>query len=249
MFRGVVPFDSSGNAVRLYRIERFVQRSRGVGVEVVADQNNALRIAVARIRQPLDEVSEVLACASLGDLDAAPAGKRFEGDEDLGRSVTHVFAVGLPRRARSQGKGLTDFADQLLAKLVHADHGPGRVVGSSVRVQDIFHVRHEGGVCLRRNHPLLPEPRLDLVFFSVRQTVAGSMLSTTSIATNRSASSFIVQRARPLGGSLHVSAMRRASCSPSNFRYDRRPVGFRLYRVASNPSATNCFRTTAAVWA
>src|SRR5205823_5025373 len=97
---------------------------------------------------------------------------------------------------------------------------PG-VVGPGIDVQHILHRRHEAGVGLGRQHPLLLQPRLDLVFFSVRQTVAGSIAPTTSSSTSLSASSFMVQRAWPSGGGPQATAASRASWAPSSLRYCR----------------------------
>ena len=52
----------------------------------------------------------------------------------------------------------------------------------------------------------------------------------------------MVHRARPPGAVEHATATSRASCSPSNLRYCR-PVGGFRGRVASRPSAANCWRT------
>src|SRR5262249_26258594 len=134
----------------------------------------------------------------------------------------------------------------LLTALVQADLRPLGVVGPGVDVQHVLQRRHEAGVGLGRQHPVLLQPRLDLVFFSARQTVAGSMLSTTSISTSLSANSFIVQRACPSGGGLQASAASRASWAPSSLRYSR-PLGRFRCTAASGPCCTNFLRTRATV--
>src|SRR5205823_1467032 len=99
----------------------------------------------------------------------------------------------------------------------------------------VLHRRHEGRVGPGGDDPLLLQPRLEVVFLSVRHTVAGSMDSTTSSSTSRSASSLIVQRACPGGGPEQARATSRASCPPSSLRYCR-PAALFLCRVASSPS-------------
>lgn len=86
--------------------------------------------------------------------------------------------------------------------------GTHRVVRPRVHVEHV-HRSYERRAALGCDDPLLLEPGLEVVFLSVRQTMAGSIESTTFISTNRSASSDIVHFARPSG----------ASCSPSILRY------------------------------
>jgi hypothetical protein len=69
--------------------------------------------------------------------------------------------------------------------------------------------------------PTPPASIAALVFFGVRQTVAGSIASTTASAMSLSASNCLVQRACPAGGGEHFKAIRRASWAPSSLRYCR----------------------------
>src|SRR4029079_15644337 len=122
-----------------------------------------------------------------------------------------VLVVLLRRRARPYRQRLTHVAEQLLAALIDTHRRAAVVRRPGINLQHIFHVGDEGRVRLGREDPLLLQPRLDLVFLSVRQTVAGSMDSTTSNSTSLSASSFIVQQAWPCGGGEQATATRRAS--------------------------------------
>src|SRR5437899_8840348 len=62
-----------GNASRLGRRERDVQRGFGVGVQVLEHYANHLGIRIGDVDKPLHLVSEVDRCASLADLDVQPA--------------------------------------------------------------------------------------------------------------------------------------------------------------------------------
>src|SRR5512138_1699220 len=137
--------------------------------------------------------------------------QRLEHPEQISSPVPLVLGVLARRRARPHGQRRSHVAEQLLATLVKADLRPLRVVRSGIHLQHLFHRRYKAGIGLGRQHPLLLQPRLEVVFLSVRQTVAGSMASTTSNSTSLSASSFIVQRAWPGGGGLHARATSRAS--------------------------------------
>src|SRR5205814_3767212 len=118
--------------------------------------------------------------------------------------VLEVEPLRLARRGRH---GLPDLADQLLARLIQAHLRPPRVVGPVVDLQHVFHRADELGVRLRRDAPLLPQPRLELVFLSTCRTVSSAMVSTTCNSTNLSASSCNVQAPRPLGGDEQARAM------------------------------------------
>src|SRR5262249_58517069 len=93
--------------------------------------------------------------------------------------------------------------------------GPLLVLGTVVDLQHVLHRRDERGVRLRRDAPLLPLPRLDLVFLSVRRTVSSETASTTSSSTSLSASSRMVQQARPSRGGEQARTMKRAPAAPA----------------------------------
>ena len=67
--------------------------------------------------------------------------------------------------------GRPAFPDELLGHLVQAEKGAAPVVGSAIEVEDILHGGHEGAVLRRGDDPLLLQPRLDFVFFSMRDPV------------------------------------------------------------------------------
>ena len=92
------------------------------------------------------------------------------------------------------------------------------------------------------NTPLLFQPRLEFVFLSTCRIVSRAMLSTRCNSTTLSASICNVQRSRPSSAAEHVSAMRYASCSPSNLR-GYRLLGFCRLRAACIPSSTKRCRT------
>eukprot|EP01136_Pigoraptor_vietnamica_P034986 Opistho-1_new@99583 len=228
--------------MRLGRRERLVQRPGAVGVQVVGHQDQLGRGRVHHVEQVPDEPGEVHGRPPLRHLDGPPPGQRLERHEQVGGPGPLVLAVLLRRAPGSDREGLADVPDELLPALVHAHHRAVGVVGPVVHVDHVLHRRDEPPGRLRRDDPLLLEPRLEVVFWSVRQTVDGSIPSTTSSSTSFSARSTIVHRAYPSGASEQARATSWASCRPSSLRYWR-PVGFFRWRVASSPSAANCCRT------
>jgi len=103
--------------------------------------------------------------------------------------MAHVFMIGDGNLSGFGRDGRMDLADQLLARLIHADHGKAGIVGQPVNVQDIFHRRDKSGVPVGRDLPVFAQMRLQLVFFSERCTVitdtASTILSSTSLSAKR----------------------------------------------------------------
>ena len=69
-----------------------------------------------------------------------------------------------------------------------AHDGTIRIVGFLIQIQDLFHVRHELGIGLRRDHPVLDFPLGHPVFFSVRRMVSWLTDSTIANSTTLRAS-------------------------------------------------------------
>src|SRR6266567_373011 len=72
------------------------------------------------------------------------------------------------------------FLEQLHRLFVHTQHGMLRIVRCRISFEHFFHARHELGVLLRRNHPVLDLAFGHAVFFSVLRTVSWLSASTTS---------------------------------------------------------------------
>src|SRR5262249_17462368 len=156
-----------------------------------------------------------------GDVYLPRARPRLEHQESVGPPLPLVRGIRTPHGTGSHRPGRPHVADQLLAALVHTNLRALRIPGLGVDLQHLLHRRPEAGRGLGRQAPRLLQPRLDLVFLSVRQTVAGSIASTTAHATSWSASSVIVQRAWPAGGGLQATAANGASWAPSRLRARR----------------------------
>src|SRR6185369_8881687 len=115
--------------------------------------------------------------------------QRCKGQKQVGRALPFVFAVDPQRLSSAHRQRFTRLGQQLLAGLIGANEFVSRCIGGLIQIQNLFHLRYERGVGLRRNAPLLFEPRLKFVFFNPSRTVSSEMCSTMSNATRRSASS------------------------------------------------------------
>src|SRR5689334_21457219 len=74
-----------GEALGLLGRERLVERGRGVGIELVHDQDERVRLALAPVHRVADKMRPVLAPALVGDRHLAPPTERREGDEQDSR--------------------------------------------------------------------------------------------------------------------------------------------------------------------
>ena len=78
MFRSVVELQPNEQAFCFLWLERFLQRSRIVRVEVVHHHANAFRVRIELVHQLFHTMRPLHLCPSFGDLDMSPAGKGFK---------------------------------------------------------------------------------------------------------------------------------------------------------------------------
>jgi hypothetical protein len=140
-------------------------------VEVVLHQHDNPRIGVHLVRELAKALGIILFRASIRHLHVSLAGQRLKDHEEIGHAVANVLAVVASHLARCRRHGGADLADQLLAGLVQAHDRTLGVIRPLVHLQHVLHLPDELGIGFRRNAPLLAQPRLEFVFFSVRRTV------------------------------------------------------------------------------
>src|SRR5687768_13942229 len=233
---GVVKLQLPADATSFSRRERLVEGGRGVGVQVVEDDPNGGRVREVPIDQVAHLVGEVVLGALVGDVDVAPGPERLGDQEEVGGPVALVLVVDPLRLARLHRQRDAGLGDQLLRGLIEADDRAGRVVRLGVQVEHVLHPADELGPD-GRDHPLLVEPRLELVLLRSRRIASSVISGTSSSSTRRSASICIVQRWRPSGGLVQASATTYArSFGPS---FGRAPGRGRSRSDASNLSSTN----------
>src|SRR6266545_3883951 len=246
MLGRVVQLQPVGQPLGLGRLERLIQRRRGVGVEVVLYQHDPLGVGVVDVDQVLDAVRPVDAGAPRADHDVPPAAQRLAHQEQVVHAAALVLIIlsGWPAGRDRHRRG--DLCQELAAGLVQADLRATRIIGPGVDPKHILHPPTELDILLRRDAPAFLQPRLEAVCCKAWRTVSYDTDSITSKATSRSASSRSVQRLRPSGGGLHASATRWASWSPSSLRRYARSGALRSTAAASPPAAY-CWRTRATV--
>ena len=155
----------------LVRREGLVERPGSMRVEIVHHQGDpgGVLVAYGDVAQELCPVDLGLA---LGHLGHALAGEGFCGHEDVACPAACVLVVVSRRLSGTPGDRHPRLADQLPGRLVHADDGEGRIVGTSIDIENLLHGGGEVGVALRRNHPPDPLPWLECVFLRICRTVS-----------------------------------------------------------------------------
>src|SRR5919206_1830826 len=243
MLGGVRQLQLPGDAPRLSRLERFIERRELMRIEIVQHHPNHRGFWVAFVHQPLHRMREVDLGPLLCHPHMPPASLRFHKEKEVARAVAGVFVIVALRPPRLSRQRLPGLLDELLARLIKVHFGPGGIIGLRVDLQDVFHRGNE-----LRPHlwdaPLLLQPRLEDRFFKTRRTLSYEYAAARPRATTRSASSCKVQRWRPSGAALQASAIRRACAFSSNLGCF--PGRGRSSR-ASSPAATKRWRVRSTV--
>ncbi len=121
-----------------------------MGIQVVLHQDDLLGPGKVRVGQVLEDLGIIHTGVAIDHFDMPPAFQWREYHEQ-------VSWLG---RYRNPG-----FGDELLRRLIHADHWERRIVRPLINLENIFQGGYERGVGVRGDDPLLLEMRLELVFF------------------------------------------------------------------------------------
>src|SRR5487761_2052022 len=243
----VVHIDLAGNPMGFCRFEGLIERGNGVRVEVIHHQGDHFGGREMYIDQILHEAGPVQSGAMIRDGDIAPGQQGSESQKQIVHAMSFILAVVAQRLAGFHRQRLAHVGQHLFARLIHAHQRAFSIQRLRVQIQYLLHLTHESGTGLRRDTPFLFRPRLKFVFLSTWRTVSYEMASVYFSFTISLARSCKVQWSCPLGGTLHVKAIKCASPTPSSAAA-RWPVGARL-SAPSNPRSTYRLRTLTTVMA
>src|SRR5215217_402451 len=236
MLRRIVKFQLPRDPACFCRGKGLIQRGGGVGIEVIHDQSNYVRLWKMHVDQLLHLHGEVMLRAACCDVDVPPPTQRLDEEEEICRAFAAILIIVSSGLSRPGRQGVPCLTDQLHRTFLKTDLRTPPIIRLGIQIQHILHVpdkvRTDAG-----NAPFFALPRLEVVFFSTRRTVSSETASTSCSATRRSASNCMVQRFRPVGGVLQASATKKASCLPSNFC--RVPGRLRSVSALARPSSTN----------
>jgi hypothetical protein len=151
--------------------ERFVERSEGVGVEVVHHQHDPCGVGVVHAQEVVDLVRPVDHGASWSGHDPAPARQWLDPHEDRAGSAPYVLGVLAAIAAGCCGDRITGVREELVGLLIHAHHRHLGVIRSGVDVQDVFHPGGELAVGRRWDGPAFLQMRTQRPLFKTRPMV------------------------------------------------------------------------------
>jgi hypothetical protein len=160
------------NPLSLCGREGLIERGAGMGVEVVHDEDNAMRFGIPLVDESFYEPGPILSCPLLCHFHMPPSRKRLEGQKKIRHSIALVLTVVALHFSRLGGDRKARFLQQLLAALVHADQRQQGIKRARVHFENILHTIDKLCTVQRRNAPALLQVGLDLVFFRVRRTVS-----------------------------------------------------------------------------
>jgi len=212
-----------------------------MSIQIIHHQAHLDCSRIAIIKHLFDLPRPILSGASFGNLHVSLPSQRLHFHKYFRNSISDVFVIHACRATRGTWYRLANFADQLLARLIHAHHRIFRIIRQVIDLQNILHRGYKGCAPLGRNFPVFAEVRFKFIFFKTRCTVMcdadGAMLSSTIF----SASSLTVHRRCPSGASEQASAISLASNAPSNLTsLGGFSLGFRS-SATSSPSSTKRF--------
>jgi hypothetical protein len=172
VFRGVTESNAFQVRAGAARFERFIKRSFGMRVEVVANEYHMRAIGIASIQSLSDFDRPVGLGPTRAGGRLSETRQRFGEHENAGRAVAFVFIIDALAMLLRCGDRHPSFLEQLERLFIHTQHGMLGIVGFCVGFEHFFHAGHELDVLLRRNHPVLDLALCHAVFFSVLRTVS-----------------------------------------------------------------------------
>lgn len=142
-----------------------------MGVEIVHHHHHLVGVRIVLGEQFLHEERPVFLGASPAHFEVALACQRLTGDEHVACSFLFVGIILSPGLTRLHVLWRMLVFDQVLAHFIHAKQRAAWVVGSTIDIQDIFHMPHKLSSGLGKA-PLLLQPRLEFVFFNTWRMVS-----------------------------------------------------------------------------
>ena len=118
----VVDLEPLGQRACFGWLERFVERTEGVRVEVVHDQDDPLRVGVVDVEKLIDFRGPVDPGPLRPGVDPAAAGEGLDPHEDRAGAVPDVLGVFFEVVARAGRDRIAGVAEELVWLFVHTDN-------------------------------------------------------------------------------------------------------------------------------
>src|SRR5258706_3283533 len=226
------------------RRKGFVERRRGVRVQVILHQADVLGLRVDLIDEPAHHLGVVVHGALRSHLDVPPAGQWLNQHEQVARATAFVLVIHALRLAWLNRNRRLHISMPHHRLFIQADGRILRVILLLVQVEHIFHGRYElASDCGQA--PVFMLPGFEFVFLSSSWMVLGEMFVTNPNSTAFCASKRTVQWSWPSGAGLHATAIRWPVWRPE--RALRRCCCTLSCKTASSPPWANRPRTLVTV--
>ena len=173
-FRHVEPTAMLGRVMKLDPVqqlpslggtESLVQAGPVVRIQVVLHQPNLDRPRVMHLGQLSNAGGIVPSGAMRRHANMTPAPQRLTHHQLMGHALALVFIIDSRRRAGSGSLGGSHLPEQLLERLIKADHRIVGVIRPQIGLDHILHAPDKVGVGRRWDAPGRHDRRLDVVFF------------------------------------------------------------------------------------
>ena len=141
-----------------------VERSGGVGVQVIDHKSDACSVGELLVDEPPDHLGDVLLAMMVGDEHVAPCTPGTEDNEETFRATSFVLIVVACCPTGTWWDRSNDVTEELVRAFIEADNRMERIVRLSIEIKDVFHAPEEVRSDFTQA-PLPLLPRLEPVFF------------------------------------------------------------------------------------
>jgi hypothetical protein len=160
------------DSFRLRRINSFIKRCFGVGIEIVHHQTNFFHMRILLINKFLDKMRPIHLGPLRCDFRLSLPHAWVKSDDNICCPISLILCVIPQWLARESGERSTDFPNQWGRPFIHPYVGILRIIRFFIDIEDFFHVTAKGSILLWRNTPFFLLPRLAFIFFNVRRMVS-----------------------------------------------------------------------------
>ena len=124
-----------------------------MGVEVIADQADAVGLGILDLQEVLNLLRPVDGGPLCAEVDLAVTLEGCREHKDIRGAMTRIFVIFPWRLTGASGEGGAGLLDELHRLFIHANQRDLRVIGQAIGIQKVFHPGHKLAVLLGRNHP------------------------------------------------------------------------------------------------
>ncbi len=137
MFWRIMPLKTFCQTAGFFWCKCFIQRSRGVGVEVVGNKDYLFRPWAQDIGSILENLCKIQCCPGLCHNGLSSACQRFGNHEHICHPVADIYRIHFFRLAWFAGYAY--FLYELFVRFIYTDNRAKGIKGMLVNLQNILH--------------------------------------------------------------------------------------------------------------